>query len=158
MKIASLTENLNVEKRIAITPEIAKKYKSLGFEVLISKDYGSHLGFENDHYKSQGYATYDVSNQRKIGYDIKCEKPGSTRYVEVKGTQTDGWCVFVTKNEVEKAKSEPRDLFIVKNIQHRYDIEEHEYRCEGGEVKIISPWKPYSSKSSLTAIEYKFCP
>ncbi len=54
MKIASLSENLNVEKRIAITPEIAKKYKSLGFEVLISKDYGSHLGFENDHYKSQG--------------------------------------------------------------------------------------------------------
>ena len=111
-----------------------------------------------EHYKSQGYATYDVSSQRKIGYDIKCEKPGSTRYVEVKGTQTDGWCVFVTKNEVEKAKIEPRDLFIVKNIKHRYDIEEHEYKCEGGEVKIISPWKPYSSKSSLTAIEYKFCP
>ena len=54
MKIASLSENLNVEKRIAITPEIAKKYRSLGFEVLISKDYGSHLGFENDHSKSQG--------------------------------------------------------------------------------------------------------
>ena len=111
-----------------------------------------------DYYKSQGYATFDVSNQRKIGYDIKCEKPGSTKCVEVKGTQTDGWCVFVTKNEVEKAKSEPRDLFIVKNIKHRYDIEEHEYKCEGGEVKIISPWKPYSSKSTLTAIEYKFCP
>ena len=38
MKIASLSENLDVEKRIAITPEIAKKYNSLGFEVLIPKD------------------------------------------------------------------------------------------------------------------------
>ncbi len=54
MKIASLSENLDVEKRIAITPEIAKKYNSLGFEVLIPKDYGNHLGFDNDHYKSHG--------------------------------------------------------------------------------------------------------
>ena len=111
-----------------------------------------------DHYKSQGYATYDVSSKRKIGYDIKCERPGSTRYVEVKGTQNNGWCVFVTANEVDKAKKEPRDLFIVKNIKHRYDIEEFEYKCEGGEVKIISPWKPNSPKSSLKAIDYKFCP
>ena len=110
------------------------------------------------HYKSQGYATFDESNKRKIGYDIRCERPGSTKYVEVKGTQNDGWCVFVTKNEVDKAKSEPRDLFIVNNIKHQYDSEEREYKCEGGEVRIISPWKPNSTKSSLKAIEYKFCP
>ncbi len=54
MKIASISENLNVEKRVAITPEIAKKYNSLGFEVFISHDYGLHLGFDNDKYKSEG--------------------------------------------------------------------------------------------------------
>ena len=54
MKIVSLSENLSIEKRIAITPEIAKKYNSLGFEVFISKDYGLHLGFDNEQYKSQG--------------------------------------------------------------------------------------------------------
>ena len=42
MKIGSLSEDLNIEKRVAITPEIAKKYSSLGFEVLLSKDYGLH--------------------------------------------------------------------------------------------------------------------
>ena len=109
-----------------------------------------------DYYKSQGYATFDVSNKRKIGYDIRCERPGSTRYVEVKGTQNDGWCVIVTKTEVDKAKLEPRDLFIVNNIKHRYDLEESEYKCEGGGVKIFSPWKP--TKSSLKVIDYKFCP
>ena len=122
--------------------------------------YAMKIAFE--HYKSQGYATFDESNKRRIGYDIRCERPGSTRYVEVKGTQNDGWCVFVTKNEVEKAIEkamlEPRDLFIVNNIKHTYDSEEYEYKCEGGEVKIISPWKPNSSKSTLKAIEYKFCP
>ena len=54
MKIVSFLENKNIEKRIAITPEIAKKYISLGFEVFLPSDYGMHLGFEDDQYKSQG--------------------------------------------------------------------------------------------------------
>ena len=33
MKIASILENQKIEKRIAITPEIAKKYISSGFEI-----------------------------------------------------------------------------------------------------------------------------
>ena len=33
MKIVSILENKNIEKRIAITPEIIKKYISLGFEI-----------------------------------------------------------------------------------------------------------------------------
>ena len=37
MKIASILENQKIEKRIAITPEIAKKYISLGLEVLYVK-------------------------------------------------------------------------------------------------------------------------
>ena len=36
MKIASVLENQKIEKRIAITPEIAKKYISLGLEVSLS--------------------------------------------------------------------------------------------------------------------------
>ena len=51
MKIASILENQNVEKRIAITPEIPKKYISLGFEVLLSENYGSHLGIKDEDYK-----------------------------------------------------------------------------------------------------------
>ncbi len=54
MKIVSLLENKDIEKRVAITPEIVKKYISIGFDVSLPKDYGSHLGFNNDEYKSQG--------------------------------------------------------------------------------------------------------
>ena len=35
MKIGSLSENKDLEKRISITPEIAKKYISLGLEVYL---------------------------------------------------------------------------------------------------------------------------
>ncbi len=54
MKIASILENQKIEKRIAITPEIAKKYISLGFEVSLSENYGSHLGIKDDEYKKLG--------------------------------------------------------------------------------------------------------
>ena len=54
MKIGSTLENQKIEKRIAITPEIAKKYISLGFDVHLSKNYGTHLGIADDQYKKIG--------------------------------------------------------------------------------------------------------
>ena len=54
MKIASLSENKNIEKRIAVTPDIAKKYIALGFEVSLSENYGSHLGISDNLFKELG--------------------------------------------------------------------------------------------------------
>ena len=54
MRIASILENQKIEKRIAITPEIAKKYISLGFEVSLAENYGDHLGIQDNVYKELG--------------------------------------------------------------------------------------------------------
>ncbi len=54
MKIVSISEDQNLEKRIAITPEIAKKYVSLGFEISLPKNYGYHLGFSDQDYEKLG--------------------------------------------------------------------------------------------------------
>ena len=54
MKIGSILENQNIEKRIAITPDIVKKYISLGFEINLSENYGSHLGIEDEKYLDLG--------------------------------------------------------------------------------------------------------
>jgi NAD(P) transhydrogenase subunit alpha len=54
MRIASILENQNIEKRIAVTPEIAKKYIALGFEISIVEKYGEHLGFKDSDYKELG--------------------------------------------------------------------------------------------------------
>ena len=51
MRIASVLENQIIEKRIAITPEIAKKYISIGIEVSLCENYASHLGVKDDEYK-----------------------------------------------------------------------------------------------------------
>ena len=54
MRITSVSENLKIEKRIAITPDIAKKYISLGFEVLLPENYGYHLGIKDDEFNQVG--------------------------------------------------------------------------------------------------------
>ena len=70
MKIASILENQKIEKRVAITPEIAKKYISLGFEVTISENYGSHLGISDEEYNELGVSTSNDEKDIIINADI----------------------------------------------------------------------------------------
>jgi len=62
MRIASILENQKIEKRIAITPEMAKKYISLGFEVSVFENYGNHIGILDEEYKELGVL---ISNDEK---------------------------------------------------------------------------------------------
>ena len=54
MRITSVSENRKIEKRIAITPEIAKKYIAIGFKVLLPENYAYHLGIKDSEYKEIG--------------------------------------------------------------------------------------------------------
>ena len=64
MKIVSIAEDKKTEKRISITPEIAKKYISNGFEISLPKNYGEHLGFTDEDYKSQGVNI--IENEKEL--------------------------------------------------------------------------------------------
>ncbi len=70
MKIGSLLENQNLEKRIAITPDIVKKYISLGFEINLSKNYGSHLGIDDKDYSEVGVQFVKDENEILKNSDI----------------------------------------------------------------------------------------
>ena len=54
MRIGSVLENHEIEKRISITPDIVKKYSSLGFEIFLSENYGRHIGINDDEYLKLG--------------------------------------------------------------------------------------------------------
>ena len=54
MRLVSVLENKSIEKRIAVTPETAKKYISLGIDVTLQEGYGKHLGFYDSFYKDLG--------------------------------------------------------------------------------------------------------
>ena len=64
MKLVSILENQNIEKRIAVSPETAKKYISLGIEVSLQKNYGSHLGFDDSQYQELGVEI--INEEKKI--------------------------------------------------------------------------------------------
>jgi NAD(P) transhydrogenase subunit alpha len=70
MKIASTLENQKTEKRIAITPEVAKKYTSLGFKVLLTENYGNHLGIADQQYLDLGVKIFKDENEVLINADI----------------------------------------------------------------------------------------
>jgi NAD(P) transhydrogenase subunit alpha len=70
MRIVSLLENQKIEKRIAITPDIAKKYITLGFEVILSEKYGEHLGIKDDDYKVLGVTTFKKESEVLNNADI----------------------------------------------------------------------------------------
>jgi len=54
MRIGSVLENQKIEKRVSITPDIIKKYISLGFEIFLSENYGHHIGINDDVYSKLG--------------------------------------------------------------------------------------------------------
>ena len=63
MIVGSLTEDRNFEQRIAITPEIIKKYKNLGYDIVLSKGYGNHLGINDKDFSDQGVNILNSSEE-----------------------------------------------------------------------------------------------
>jgi len=90
MIIGSNLENQKIEKRIAITPEITKKYMSLGFNVNLIHNYGVHLGFQNSHYENLGAKIIsdekDLINNSDIVIQIRL--PGDNQLSLMKENQT----------------------------------------------------------------------
>ena len=70
MRIVSVSENHNIEKRIAITPDIAQKYIALGLEVSLTENYGEHLGFKDNDYKELGVKIFNKESEVLNNADI----------------------------------------------------------------------------------------
>jgi len=54
MIVGSISENKEIENRISITPELAKKYISNDIEILIEKNYGSHIKISDNEFLKEG--------------------------------------------------------------------------------------------------------
>tara|TARA_B110000003_G_scaffold239787_1_gene246057 strand:- start:557 stop:1645 length:1089 start_codon:yes stop_codon:yes gene_type:complete len=70
MRIVSVSENKKIEKRIAVTPDIAKKYISLGFELSLPENYGVHLGFKDNSFKDIGVKIIKDEKELIINSDL----------------------------------------------------------------------------------------
>jgi NAD(P) transhydrogenase subunit alpha len=90
MRIVSISENKKKEKRIAITPDIAKKYIALELEVSLPENYGEHLGFKDSEYKELGV---------KISKDEK-EIINSADIIVQLGLLSDDKISLIKKNQI----------------------------------------------------------
>ena len=91
MRIGSILEDHKIEKRIAITPEILKKYISLGFEVCLCENYGSHLGIDDDKYSGLGAkilkSEKEILNSSDIIVQLGILPEDKTKYINENQTK-----------------------------------------------------------------------
>ncbi len=63
MIVGSIKEELELEKRVSLTPETAKNMIGLGLKVCIEKNYAEHLGINDNEYKDIGVEVKSTSNE-----------------------------------------------------------------------------------------------
>jgi len=63
MKIGSIKEDHNLEKRISVVPETVSKLTNLNFTVFVEKNYGKHLGITDEEYNKAGANLLNSSNE-----------------------------------------------------------------------------------------------
>ena len=115
MNIVSLTENKQLEKRLAITPEITKKYVDLGFTLFLPNNYGSHLGFDDKDYKSLGVNFLDSEKDiiDKADIIIQLGIPEDKNLLLLKENQTlvGSLNIFSNKEKLDHLKSKKINCF-----------------------------------------------
>jgi len=63
MIVGSTKENLSLEKRVSLTPETAKNIIGLGLQVILEKNYATHLGILDQEYENSGVKIKNTSNE-----------------------------------------------------------------------------------------------
>ena len=63
MIVASIKEDVNLEKRVSVTPETAKNFIALGISINLEKNYATHLGIEDKDYENHGVKFFSNSSE-----------------------------------------------------------------------------------------------
>ncbi|MDC0460757.1 NAD(P) transhydrogenase subunit alpha [Candidatus Pelagibacter sp.] len=115
MNLASITENNDRENRIAVTPEIAKKYIDLGFNLFLPYNYGSHLGFGDDDYINLGVNFLDSEEEIIKNCDVIIQLGLLDDYklslLKENQTLIGSLNAFLNKEKLENLKSKKINCF-----------------------------------------------
>ena len=88
MTVGSTKENINIEKRVAITLESAKNIIALGLNINLEKDYACHLGISDKQFEALGVKFYDSSSKvidnSKLLLKVDCPSDEEITYLKEK--------------------------------------------------------------------------
>jgi len=102
------------------------------------------------HFESKGYHVEDHSANHP--YDLLCMKAKRRLYVEVKGTQTKGECIFLTSGEITFARQHKQDMALF--LLHSVRVSPTTKRLSKGQEVLVMPWDV--DQGCLKPISYKY--
>jgi hypothetical protein len=107
-----------------------------------------------NYFISMGYQ-FVADRSANHSFDIEFVKDGQPLYVEVKGTQTLGNSVFLSRNEVAYARE--NDGYCALYILHSIELEAKSGRliASKGEIKVELPWTPSDELLKIVTYQYK---
>jgi NAD(P) transhydrogenase subunit alpha len=120
MRIVSVLEDQKIEKRIAITPDIAKKYIALGFEVSLSENYGKHLGFKDNDYKELGVEIFkkesEVLNNADIIVQLGLLSDDNLLLLKENQTLVGVFNPYINKEKIENLSKKNINIFSLEML------------------------------------------
>jgi len=114
MIIGSISENKNIEKRISITPDIAKKYIANGFQILLEVDYGSHLGISDDEFLKEGCKIEkkeNILNQSDIFLQLDLPEEKNLEFFQENKIFIGNFNAIQNSEKINKFKSKKASVF-----------------------------------------------
>ena len=114
MIIGTVSENKELEKRISITPDIAKKYKANGFQVLLETDYGSHLGISDEEFSKEGCKLEKKENilkQSEIVLQLDLPDEENLKFFEENKILIGNFSMSQNLEKISKFRSKKTSIF-----------------------------------------------
>ncbi len=115
MHLVSIHENKKFENRVAITPEIAKKYINLGFNISIPNSYADHLGFQDKDYKDLGVNVSDneknIIDKANIIVQLRLPEDEKLSFFKENQTLVGSLNAFNNKNKLKNLISKKINCF-----------------------------------------------
>jgi len=114
MIIGSVSENKEMEKRISITPDIAKKYIASGFQILLEADYGAHLGISDDEFLKEGCKIEkkeNILNQSDIVLQLDLPEENNLEFFQENKILIGSFNSSQNIKKIDKFKSKKTSIF-----------------------------------------------
>jgi hypothetical protein len=104
------------------------------------------------YYRKRGFRVQNVS--RTCPYDVLAVRGDEVLTIEVKGTAGAGESVFLTRNEVDHARSESAKavLFVVYGVD--VTTVDGRFKASEGQIRIHSPW--IVDEGILEALQFRY--
>jgi len=113
--IGSVKEDLSIEKRISVTPEIIKKFTNLGFSVNLEKKYAEHLGVADEEYKKNGahinFSKEEVFKNSDIILKVSCPSPEESEMIKSNSILIAQFDPNVNKETINKLNNNKVKIF-----------------------------------------------